>query len=88
MFNHLVKYRSLKERLSMKKMPHYGPTRGELWFRVLVSLAGLAMVSAMVAVRGVPTGPGLVEALGIPLLLFGGTAIWCGRKLIVRDHPE
>jgi len=68
--------------------PNYGPTRGELWFRVLVSLAGLGLVGVMLAVRGIPTGPGLIEALGIPLALFGGTIIWCGRKLIKRDHPE
>ena len=72
----------------METKPHYGPTCGELWFRVLVSLAGLALVGAMLAVRGLPTGPGLVEALGIPLVLFGGTILWCGRKLVTRDHPE
>lgn len=72
----------------MEKKPHYGATRGELWFRVGVSLAGLGLVAVMLAVRGMPTGPGLVEALGIPLLLFGGTVVWSGRKLINRDHPE
>ncbi len=72
----------------MEQKPHFGPTRGELWFRVVVSLAGLGLVAVMVAVRGIPTGPGLVEALGIPLLLFGGTALWSGRKLFRCDHPE
>ncbi len=72
----------------MEQKPHFGPTRGELWFRVVVSLAGLGLVAVMLAVRGIPTGPGLVEALGIPLLLFGGTALSAGRKLFRRDHPE
>ena len=68
--------------------PHYGPSRGELWFRLVVSLAGLAFVGVMVAVRGIPSGPGLVEVLAIPLLLFGGTITLSARKLIRRDHPE
>ena len=68
--------------------PHYGPSRGELWFRLAVSLGGLAFVGVMVAVRGVPSGPGLVEVLAIPLALFGGTLVLSARKLIRRDHPE
>lgn len=72
----------------MDEKPHFGPGRNELWFRVWVSLAGLAFVGVMLAVRGMPTGPGLIEAFGIPVLLFGGTTLWCGRKLIKRDHPE
>lgn len=78
---------NLQEHL-METKPHFGPTRGELWFRVVVSVAGLGLVGVMLAVRGIPTGPGLIEALGIPVALFGGTIIWCGRKLIRRDHPE
>lgn len=72
----------------METKPHYGPTRGELWFRVVVSLAGLGLVGVMLAVRGIPTGPGLIEALGIPLALFGGTIFFSAWKLIKRDHPE
>ena len=72
----------------MDTKPNYGPTRGELWFRILVSLTGLGLPGVILAVRGLPTGPGLVEVLGIPLVLFGGTIIWCGRKLIKRDHPK
>ena len=76
------------ERSELETKPNFGPPRGEWWFRVAVSLAGLGLVAVMLAVRGLPTGPGLVEALGIPLLLFGGTVVWCGRKLIRRDHPD
>ena len=72
----------------MEQKPHFGPTRGQLWFRVVVSLAGVGLVAVMVVVRGIPTGPGLVEALGIPLLLFGGTALWSGRKLFRRTIPN
>lgn len=72
----------------MEKKPHFGPTRGELWFRVMVSLGGLCLVGVALVVRGLPSGPGLIEALGIPVLLFGGSIIWCGRKLIKRDHPK
>lgn len=67
---------------------HFGPTRGELWFRVAVSLGGLAMVSVLVALHGIPSGPGLIEVLAIPLLLFGGTLAISVRKLIRRDHPD
>lgn len=72
----------------MEKPPHYGPNRAELWFRLAVSIGGLGLVGAMLAVRGVPSGPALVEVLGIPLALFGGTIAWTARKLIRRDHPE
>lgn len=67
---------------------HFGPSRGELWFRLAVSLGGLAFVGVMVAIRGIPEGPGLVEVLAVPLLLFGVTGVLSARKLIRRDHPE
>ena len=72
----------------MAKTPHYGPTRGELWLRLAVSLGGLAMLGALLALRGIPTGPGLVEVLVIPLLFFGGTLFLSARRLICRDHPS
>lgn len=68
--------------------PHFGPTRGELWFRLVVSLGGLGLVGAMVALRGIPAGPGLVEVLAIPLALFGGTVVMSARRLIRHDHPN
>ncbi len=51
----------------------YGPTRGELQFRAVFSVLGLMAIGVLVAVRGVPKGPGLVEVFGIALLFFGGT---------------
>lgn len=73
---------------SVETKPNFGPRRGGLWFRVLVSLAGLGLLGVTLAVRGLPSGPVLVEALGVPLVFFGGTVLWDGRKLIKRDHPE
>ena len=58
-----------------------GPPRGELWVRLAVSLAGLAMMLAALVVRGVPEGPALVEVVGIAGLFFGGSAVWCARRL-------
>jgi len=68
-------------------MAKYGPTRGELWFRLAVSVAGLAGLAAVVGLRGIPGGPALFEVVGAALLLFGGTLVWSARKLIRRDHP-
>jgi hypothetical protein len=68
-------------------MSKYGPTRGELWFRLCAGLFGLAGLGVMVALRGLPEGPGLVEVLGLPLLFFGGTVVWAARRLVRRAHP-
>ena len=34
----------------------FGPTRGELWFRLVFALAGLGLLGVAVAVRGFPAG--------------------------------
>jgi hypothetical protein len=68
-------------------MSKYGPTRGELWFRLGAGVVGLGLVGVMVALRGLPEGPGMVEVLGLPILFFGGTVIWAARRLLRRDHP-
>lgn len=60
----------------------YGPTRGELWFRLLFSLAGLCLLGVAVAYRGIPSGPALVEVIGVAGLFFGGTAIWAAIRLL------
>ncbi len=64
----------------------YGPTRGELWFRLWFSVAGLAFLGFAVAYRGFP-GIVWVEITFFGALFFGGTAIWAVRRLIRRDHP-
>jgi hypothetical protein len=65
----------------------FGPSRGELIFRALVSVFGLAFLALAIYLRGIPEGPGLVEVLGVGLALFGGTLILSIWKLIHRDHP-
>lgn len=66
----------------------YGPTRGELQFRAVFSAFGLVAIGVLVAVRGVPKGPGLVEVFGIALLFFGGSlvhSLWRLRGSAERD---
>lgn len=65
----------------------FGPTRGELWFRLVVGLAGLAFLTAAIVARGMPTGPALVEVLGFGGLFFGGTVLWSAWKLW-KDRAE
>lgn len=65
----------------------FGPTRGELIFRAVVSVFGLAFVGLAVWYRGLPEGPALFEVIGVAGALFGGTlglSVW---RLIKRDHP-
>ncbi|MCR9108149.1 hypothetical protein [Marivita sp. XM-24bin2] len=58
-----------------------GPTRSELWFRFLFSLAGLALLCVAVMVRGISNSAALIEVVGIAFAFFGGTAIWSAIKL-------
>lgn len=62
----------------------FGPSRGELWFRLVFSIAGLVLLVVAVQLRGVG-GMAWVEIVGMSTLFFGGTAIWTIRKLIRRD---
>jgi xanthosine utilization system XapX-like protein len=66
----------------------YGPSRGELKFRLAASLAGLALMIVALVYRGLPAGPALVEVMGIAGLFFGGTAIWSGWRLMTRDRED
>lgn len=58
-----------------------GPGRRELWFRLIFSLFGLALLAVAVAVRGIANAPALVEVIGIAGLFFGGTAVWTATRL-------
>lgn len=58
-----------------------GPTRNELWFRLVFSLAGLALLVVAVLVRGISNAAGLIEVVGIAGVFFGGTAIWSALRL-------
>ena len=58
-----------------------GPTKNELWFRLLFSLGGLALLIVAVMVRGISNSAALVEVVGIAGAFFGGSAIWSALKL-------
>ncbi|MDU8910222.1 hypothetical protein [Aestuariicoccus sp. MJ-SS9] len=62
-------------------MSKFGPTRGELKIRLAISVVGLALLIAAIAIRGWPRGPALVEVVGVAGLFFGGSAVWTGWKL-------
>lgn len=67
-------------------MSRYGPTRGEWIFRLVFSLAGLALLAGgLYYRRGEEFGPGAFEAIITALVFFGGTAIWSVRKLRRRE---
>jgi hypothetical protein len=59
----------------------FGPTRGELWFRLVAGVVGCALLIAAVTARGVPSGPALVEVVGFGGVFFGGTVLWSGWQL-------
>lgn len=65
----------------------FGPSKGELQFRAVFSVLGLAMLGYALWYRGVPGGPALVEVVGLAGLLFGGSLIHAVWKLIRRDYP-
>lgn len=65
----------------------HGPTRGELWFWLCVSVAGLGMMAAALAYRGLPVGPALVEVVGLAGLVFGYLGLRSIKRLIRREHP-
>ena len=69
-------------------MNKFGPTRGDMLFRLTFSLVGLLLLTAAILYRGWPQGPGGWEAVGIAGLFFGGTTIWTTIKLIRKDHPD
>lgn len=66
----------------------YGPSRGELKFRLGIGLAGLLLMALALFARGLPTGPAFVELTLFGGLFFGGTIVWSARRLILRLHPE
>ncbi len=72
----------------MAEPRRFGPTRSELWFWLAISVGGFGMVALAVWLRGMPSGPALVEVFALPGLLFG----WLGGRSVVRlirrDHPE
>jgi Na+/melibiose symporter-like transporter len=65
----------------------YGPTRGELKFRLAFSVAALLFLAVAIATTGIPSVPAMVELFGIAGLFLVGTIVWCVRRLILRLHP-
>jgi xanthosine utilization system XapX-like protein len=65
----------------------FGPSRGELKLRAVLSAGGLALLAYALWVRGLPSGPAIVEVVGIAGLMFGGSLAHALWKLIKRDHP-
>jgi hypothetical protein len=65
----------------------FGPSRGELQFRAVVSVFGLGLLGFALWYRGIPSGPALVEVVGFAGLLFGGSLIHAVWKLVRRDYP-
>jgi hypothetical protein len=67
-------------------MSKYGPTRGELKFRLGFSAAGLVLMAVALAMHGVK-GIAWLEIVLIAGGFFGGTFVWTLLKLI-REEPE
>jgi xanthosine utilization system XapX-like protein len=67
-------------------MKKFGPTRGELVFRLAFSVAGLALLGVALALHGLPEGPALIEVVGLAGVFFGGTVILSLRALLRRDQ--
>lgn len=66
----------------------YGPSRGELKFRLYASLAGLALMAGALLFKGVPTGPAFFEVVIVAGGFFGGTALWTLWTLRRRAHSD
>lgn len=65
----------------------YGPSRGELWFWLWVSVGGFALMAVALLVHGMPSGPALVEVVGLAGLVFGYLGLRSVKRLIRREHP-
>jgi len=69
-------------------MSKYGPTRGELQFRLATGIIGLVGLAAVVTWRGMPTGPAFFEIILIGGAFFGGTAVLSYRALRRLDRTR
>ena len=66
----------------------FGPTKGELTFRTIVSVCGLLLMIGVIWFRGAPSGPAAIETIALTTVFFGGTLIWSVRKIIRKDYPD
>jgi hypothetical protein len=58
-----------------------GPSRGEHKIRLAISLAGLAVMAATLAIQGVGNAAAMVEVIGIAGLFIGASAVLSARHL-------
>ncbi len=73
--------------MTPKNPYRFGPTRGELWFWLWASIAGLGFLGFAVLARGVPSGPALAEVVGLAGVVFGYLGGRSVKRLIRREHP-
>lgn len=71
----------------MREINRFGPKKRDLQLRAAFGAIGLALTVGALAYRGLPKGPGGWEAIGISIIFFGATLIWCIRKLLKKDYP-
>jgi hypothetical protein len=64
----------------------FGPSRGEIKLRLAISFGGLAMLIGAYAFNGIG-GIASLEIAIIGTAFFGGSAVWCLRKLTRKDDP-
>lgn len=65
----------------------FGPTRGELWFWLWVSIGGFGLLTVALMLRGIPQGPAIAEVVGLATVVFGYLGIRSAKRLIRREHP-
>ncbi|MEM6577424.1 MAG: hypothetical protein AAF678_02950 [Pseudomonadota bacterium] len=68
-------------------MNKYGPSRGELRFRLIVGLLGVTLTLGAAVYIKSTSGAHLGELLVVGLGFFGGTAVHAGWTLHKADHP-
>lgn len=66
----------------------HGPSRGELWFRLALGLAGLALMAVAIVVRGgeLRGSIAIVEVVLVAGLVCGGTVLHALWHLFRRDR--
>lgn len=64
----------------------YGPSRGELWFRLIASVFGLGFVGVAIALRGVPSGPAFFELILLGGGFFVALGLFSARSLLKTNR--